>query len=185
MFLVKWLWSGLTYLGLANKHAKLTLLGLDNAGKSTLLHVLGTDRVLVHEPTRHAQSDEVKVGNITFRAHDLGGHQAARRLWKTYLVATDAIVFVIDATDSKRFEESKRELQGLLADDTLSCSVPVLVLGNKIDSSSAVSEAKLREALGLVDKEEQGHRPVRLFMCSVVKRAGYAEGFRWLSTFVR
>ena len=72
----------------------------------------------------------------------------ARRVWKDYFPAVDAIVFLIDAWDRDRFVESKAELDGLLTDDTLS-SIPVLVLGNKIDKPGAASEEELRNYYGL------------------------------------
>ena len=53
----------------------------------------------------------------------------------------DAIVFLVDAVDKERFPESKKELDGLLSDDSLA-TVPFMVLGNKIDIPHAASEAR-------------------------------------------
>lgn len=60
----------------------------------------------------------------------------------------DAIVFLVDAFDRQRFEESKTELDSLLTDETLS-NCPVLILGNKIDVSGAASEDELRNVFAL------------------------------------
>lgn len=186
-----WFWDALSYLGLYYKNAKILFLGLDNAGKTTLMHVLRDDRVALHIPTQQPTAEEVVVGNIRFRAFDLGGHAAARQIWRNYYAKVDGVVFLVDAVDRERFPEVKKELDGLINDDMLS-DVPFLILGNKIDMPRAASDEELRSALGLHHLTTgQGSapmadiRPIELFMCSVVRKMGYAEGFRWLSSHIQ
>ena len=238
MFLLDWMWSALNYLGLAHKNAKILFLGLDNAGKTTLLHMLKDEKLSQHNPTQHPTSEELSIAKIKFRTFDLGGHEIARRVWKDYFPQVDAIVFLIDAHDRERFHEAKKELDSLLSCEevprcppardaapqrpspAIACGapprpshppeptpphtpgsrarpaqlndVPFLMLGNKIDLGRAASEDELRVALGLHHlttgkgkTAPQGIRPMELFMCSVVKRSGYGEGFRWMGNFIK
>ncbi|XP_064641575.1 GTP-binding protein SAR1-like isoform X2 [Lineus longissimus] len=192
-FLWKWVTDSLSWLGLWKKSGRLLFLGLDNAGKTTLLHMLKDDRMAQHVPTLHPTSEELSLGGIKFTTFDLGGHRQARRVWKQYFPAVDGIVFLVDVCDHERFPEAKAELKSLIADEEVA-TAPILILGNKIDLiDKAASEDQIKQYFelypllsgkGTVKREELNTRPIELFMCSVLKRQGYGEGFRWLAQYI-
>ena len=107
MFILDFLKGVLSSLGLAKKNAKILFLGLDNAGKTTLMRRLKDDRMVQHAPTSFAHSEELVLGNVRFVAHDLGGHKAMRKIWKQYMPGVDAIVYIVDSSESNRLHESK------------------------------------------------------------------------------
>ncbi len=192
MFIVDWFRGVLNWLGLAQKKGKILFLGLDNAGKTTLLHVMRDDRVGAHHPTYHPHSEELVIEGCRFRTFDLGGHAAARLIWQDYFSTVDGIVYMVDASDPSRFPESREELRQLLESAELA-TVPLAVLGNKIDIPNAASEDELRSAFGLQShltygrqgKRDPNVRPIEVFMCSVVRRMGFREAFQWLSQFLQ
>ena len=181
MFIVNFFKGIAEWMGFFQKSASIVFLGLAHAGTTTMLYMLQTDKFTQTDSTLHPHSAEVTIGNIRFNSYDLGGHNAARRTWTDYCGTLDGVIFMIDAAQTDRLEESKAELDKLLAMPELS-NVPFVIFGNKIDKREALKEDELREFMGLPYHQTYGKdpsqknpnaRPIELFMCSVVKRAGY------------
>mmetsp|Transcript_2380 Transcript_2380/g.2663 ORF Transcript_2380/g.2663 Transcript_2380/m.2663 type:complete len:189 (+) Transcript_2380:25-591(+) len=183
-FLVNWFWDLLYGLGVFQKEATILLLGLDNAGKTTLLHKLKSGKIRLFIPTQRAQVEKVTVGNVTFHAWDLGGHETVRNIWQDYYPEADAIVFVVDSADPSRMAEAKKEIFYLLDDEHLAECI-FLVLANKSDKRTAMSRLQVIASLGLEDFE-LGDSPgaqddIEVFPCSLIDGTGYLDAFRWLS----
>ena len=174
-------------MNIFQKKSTLVLLGLDDAGKTTFLYRLKEDRMSIHDPTLYAHSEEVRMGNLLFKIIDIGGHKSMRKIWKNFYINTDAIIYMVDAANVERLNESKQELYNLFNDIKVK-TVPILIFGNKIDMKGACSEEELIEMLGIrnyLETSKENRRNVMLFMCSIAKRTGYKEGLLWLNSILK
>ena len=129
------------------------ILGLDSAGKSTVLYRMKFDQYMSTVPTVGFNCEKVKghsgkAKGVSFMIWDIGGQDKVRPLWRSYTRATDGIVFVVDSTDGERLEEAKVELL-----KTAKCpensGVPILVLANKQDLPGAKDSGDIEKALCL------------------------------------
>lgn len=168
------------------KSGTVVLCGLDNAGKTTLLLRLTTGVVSCAPPTKRARDESFNLGGVSFRAWDLGGHESVRHLWSSFYGGANGIVFMIDAADTKRFEEVGEELE-LLIDDLaeMESPVPLAILLNKCDLTSAKEESEIIEAIGLdeICSDFKGIS-ARVFGCSVFENRGFQPAFKWLADFL-
>ena len=118
--------------GLFKKNAKIIFVGLDDAGKTTLTSVLKFGTVSQFDPTSHAHSENLEIGNMKVNTVDLGGHKTMRKVWRDFFLKIDAIVYLVDAANPGRFQESREEFFKILETPEIG-NVPILVLGNKVD----------------------------------------------------
>lgn len=108
-------------------------LGIDNAGKTTLLNLL-RDQQTTTRPTNHPTSSEIEVCKMKANIIDLGGHEAARVVWDSFFYQCDGVVFIIDAVDRKRFSEVKNAFETVKTSiPKQGKPIPISVLVNKMD----------------------------------------------------
>ena len=113
---------------LFSKHLEIVIVGLDNAGKSTLLNVLSQGAPGETTPTIGLNVKVVKRGNTVIKAWDLGGQHSYRTEWARYARGVDIIIFCVDAADAARIPVARKELHRLLEDTSLA-HTPLLVCG--------------------------------------------------------
>lgn len=131
------------------REMELSLIGLQNAGKSSLVNVLTTGSF--HEdmiPTVGFNMRKVTKGGVTIKMWDLGGQPRFRSLWERYCRGVQAIVYVVDAADHEAVKVAAKELHALLAKPSLD-NIPLLVLGNKNDLPGALGTQQLIQQLDL------------------------------------
>jgi ADP-ribosylation factor-like protein 3 len=125
---------------------RILLLGLDNAGKTTILKLLANEDISHISPTQGFNIKAVQSEGFKLNVWDIGGQRKIRPYWRNYFDSTDILIYVIDSADRKRFEETGEELSQLLEDEKLQ-SVPLLVFANKQDLFSAAPATDVREHL--------------------------------------
>eukprot|EP00163_Fabomonas_tropica_P010708 TRINITY_DN20959_c0_g1_i1.p1 TRINITY_DN20959_c0_g1~~TRINITY_DN20959_c0_g1_i1.p1 ORF type:complete len:181 (+),score=49.42 TRINITY_DN20959_c0_g1_i1:69-611(+) len=124
------------------------MLGLDAAGKTTVLYKLRLGEVVNTIPTIGFNVEEVKYKNLKMSVWDVGGQDKIRPLWHHYYEGTEALIFVVDSADRERVAEAREVLYRTLADDLLRSSL-LLVYANKQDLPGAMSPSELASELGL------------------------------------
>uniref|UniRef100_A0A7S1UTX9 Uncharacterized protein n=1 Tax=Grammatophora oceanica TaxID=210454 RepID=A0A7S1UTX9_9STRA len=204
--LVSTLWRS---LGFEGKSGSLLLLGLDNAGKTTLLHRLRTGTLRNYPPTDRPQlTEHFSAAGITFRAWDLGGHEAVRHLWTDYAPEVDGVLFLVDSSDHDRIDEAGYELDHLLGEKILPATIPVAICVNKCDLEAALDTPSICEKMqynDLLDLRLKHHQEqqtaaaesngntssnrtsdarLQVFRISVLRGEGYQEALKWIGTFL-
>ena len=188
------------------KPLRILMVGLDNAGKTTILYKLKIGEVVTTIPTIGFNVENVEYKNLKFTVWDVGGQQSIRQLWKHYYSNTDGIIFVIDANDTKRIRgnehcgiyyyvysanlrifvvininnlnwyTAKEELHRLMSEVELENCI-LLVLANKQDLPNAKDEHELAEILDLEAIKQKNH-----IQGTIAHTAeGLFEGLDWLS----
>uniref|UniRef100_A0A3Q4GLV9 ADP-ribosylation factor-like protein 3 n=1 Tax=Neolamprologus brichardi TaxID=32507 RepID=A0A3Q4GLV9_NEOBR len=130
------------------QEVRLLLLGLDNAGKTTVLKQLAAEDISHITPTQGFNIKSVQSAGFKLNVWDIGGQRKIRPYWRNYFENTDVLIYVIDSSDRKRFEETSLELAELLEEEKLA-TVPLLIFANKQDLMTAAPASELAESLRL------------------------------------
>ena len=160
---------------------RILMIGLDNAGKTTVLYKLKLGEVVTTIPTIGFNVETVEYKNISFTVWDVGGQQKIRALWNYYFQDTQGVIYVVDSNDPQRLEETKEELDSVLADDRMRDCV-LLVFANKQDMPHAASTAEITDKLGL-----HHHRDRQWFIQSTcaITGEGIVEGLEWMANTLK
>ena len=156
---------------------KIIILGMQNAGKTTILYRLSLGQLVKTTPTIGSNVEELIYNNVRFQAWDLGGQESTRSVWDVYYMNTDAVVYVIDSQDDEYFEESKSQFHKLILNPNLK-NATILIFANKQDLAGAKDVNKLIQDYEFFKiKEHVWH----IQACSALKGEGLVTGIKWLS----
>jgi len=167
------LWSRM----LGSKEMRILMVGLDAAGKTTILYKLKLGEVVTTIPTIGFNVETVEYKNISFTVWDVGGQDKIRPLWRHYYQGTQGLIFVVDSNDRDRVEDAREELNKMLSEDEMRDAV-VLVFANKQDLPNAMPAAEVTDKLGLSDMR---NRQWFIQSACATTGDGLYEGLDWLS----
>lgn len=159
-----------------NEEHKIVIVGLDNAGKTTILYQFLMNEVVHTSPTIGSNVEEVVWKNIHFIMWDIGGQESLRAAWNTYYSNTEFVILVVDSTDRERLSITKEELYKMLAHDDLQ-KAAVLIFANKQDLKGSMSAAEISQQLNLTSVKT--HR-WQIQSCCALTGEGLYQGLEWI-----
>ncbi|KAK9466833.1 ADP-ribosylation factor family-domain-containing protein [Lipomyces arxii] len=162
----------------ASREMRILMLGLDAAGKTTILFRLKLGQAVTTILTVGFNVESITYKNIKFNVWDVGGQDKIRPLWRHYYTGTQGLVFVVDSADRERIEEAKQELHRIISDREMKDCL-LLVFANKQDLPGAMSPTEVTQALELERLEDR----IWYVQPSTAKTGdGLTEGLSWLSS---
>ena len=164
-----------------NLDARLCMVGLDAAGKTTILYKLKLGEVVSTIPTIGFNVEAIEYKNLTLTVWDIGGQDKIRPLWRHYYSDTQGVIFVVDSNDRDRVAMAKDELHGLLDQFELR-DATVLIYANKQDLPNALPPAQLVQELEL--NSLRTHKWY-IQACCGTSGDGLYEGLDWLGQNVK
>ncbi|XP_078100470.1 LOW QUALITY PROTEIN: ADP-ribosylation factor-like protein 11 [Sander vitreus] len=158
------------------------LMGLDSAGKTTLLARLLTGQVMETSPTIGFNVGTLNLDKKTsLTVWDVGGQKSMRDNWSHYLDDCQALVFVVDSSDPARLPEAQKVLKKVLSEKKLK-GVPLMVLANKKDLPNAMT---IRQVSTQLDLARYVERPWEIQACSALKGLGLQQAFTSVNKLIR
>ncbi|KAH7374785.1 ADP-ribosylation factor 4 [Plectosphaerella cucumerina] len=161
---------------LKDKEMRILMLGLDNAGKTTIVKKIMGEDVNTVSPTLGFIIKTIDYDGYKLNIWDVGGQKTLRSYWRNYFEKTDALIWVVDATDRLRIDDCREELHGLLQEERLS-GASLLVFANKTDVNGCMDEEEILQGLRL--ESIRTHR-WNILRCSAMTGANLEEGLAWV-----
>lgn len=152
------------------------MLGLDNAGKTTIVKKIMNEDVSSVSPTLGFIIKTIDYDGYKLNIWDVGGQKTLRTYWKNYFEKTDTLIWVVDATDRERIDDCRRELEGLLLEERL-MGASLLVFKNKSDVPGSMTKGEVRQGLQL--DSIKTHKWT-IMACSAMTGMNLQEGLQWV-----
>ncbi|CAM2108855.1 putative ADP-ribosylation factor-like protein 5C isoform X1 [Lepidochelys kempii] len=159
---------------------KVIIVGLDNAGKTTILYQFLMNEVVHTSPTIGSNVEEIILRKTHFLMWDIGGQETLRSTWNTYYSNTEFVILVIDSTDRERLTVTKEELYKMLAHEDLQ-NAAVLIFANKQDVKNSMTTSEISKFLTLSSIKDH---PWHIQGCCALTGEGLPAGLEWMKSRV-
>lgn len=161
------------------KEMRILILGLDNAGKTTILKAINGEDITKIAPTLGFNIKTLHYKGFKLNVWDVGGQKTIRSYWRNYFEKTDGLIWVVDSADKRRLADCKKELYQLLGQEKLS-GASLLIFANKQDLAGALPATEIAELLELRKNVAFEKRHWKIQPCSAVTGAGLLAGMDFL-----
>uniref|UniRef100_A0A1B6CE98 ADP-ribosylation factor-like protein 2 n=1 Tax=Clastoptera arizonana TaxID=38151 RepID=A0A1B6CE98_9HEMI len=158
------------------KEMRILILGLDNAGKTTILKRFNAEDINTISPTLGFNIKTLEHKSYQLNIWDVGGQKSLRSYWRNYFESTDGLIWVVDSADKRRLQDCKDELHSLLKEERLA-GATLLVFSNKQDLPGALSAKEIKDIL---DLENIKTHHWNILHCSAVTSENLLFGIDWL-----
>ncbi|XP_032052331.1 ADP-ribosylation factor-like protein 13A [Aythya fuligula] len=173
-------WSWLQAVQEPIRKVTLLVVGLDNAGKSSVIMDIGRALACEVLPTTQPGQICLRVDRFEVTLVDLPGGQRFRSAWRSHYSTAHGLLFVLDSSDLARMEEARKALSRVLSHPDVS-GKPLLLLANKQDVAAALLPCELIERLALERLVNENRSPCRIEPCAAAGPArSTLQGLRWL-----
>eukprot|EP00761_Pharyngomonas_kirbyi_P007758 gb/GECH01007768.1/.p1 GENE.gb/GECH01007768.1/~~gb/GECH01007768.1/.p1 ORF type:complete len:186 (+),score=48.76 gb/GECH01007768.1/:1-558(+) len=162
------------------KEVRILMIGLDAAGKTTILYNLKIGEVVTTIPTIGFNVEELEYKNVRLTLWDVGGQDRIRDLWRHYYKSSDALIWVVDSSDQQRMTESQEELFTALRTPEMQDLKALLVFANKQDLPGSLTPPEIADTLELTNASELKGKKWFVQGASATKGEGLVEGLDWL-----
>lgn len=167
------MWTAL----MGDKQYKCVVLGLNNAGKTSVLYSLLLGKLVPTQPTLGSNVEEFSFKNMKFVAWDLGGQELLRHSWSLFYANTDAVLIVVDSADPSGFPTLREEIRKIISHPDLA-NACILIYANKQDLPSAMKPTEVAASLGLAEIITKHSWTIQ--GCSATTQTGLNEGLSWV-----
>ncbi|MHA1211287.1 MAG: ADP-ribosylation factor family protein [Candidatus Heimdallarchaeota archaeon] len=159
------------------KKVNLTICGLDKAGKTTIVNYLIHGEFKETIPTMGLNREKINLPKLQLDIFDLGGQTNFRPIWSDYNEESDGLIFVVDASDKERIEESSEIFHDIL-DHQINQNIPVMILLNKCDIHDRIELVQFIRSFGLSNPNLEIKWSI--FETSAKSGLGVVDSFSWL-----